>query len=102
MDFNNADYDSINSNLLRVDWNTLLCDTNIDNCVKKFYKCVKTEIDSNVPLKVLNNKNSSYPHWYSGDVIVNIIKKKKLHQIAVLSGLTCDEIDFKRHRAKCI
>ena len=76
--------------------------SDIDDCVNIFYKCINKEIAENVPTRTVKQNTSSYPDWYSSDLIKNIILKKKLHKISIQSGLQDDEIYLKRQRALCI
>ena len=49
-----------------------------------------------------NESNSTYPLWYSSQLISMIINKKKMHKLWLEFDILDDFIEFKRMRALCI
>ena len=98
--FYKANFNLINSRLSAVDWNDLFTIGDIDNNCDKFHNILNKQINLLVPFQ--RSKVTSYPHWYSSDLI-NLIKcKKRAHIIYKQTNLIEDYTEFKRLRAKCI
>lgn len=99
-DFYHADYDEINLRLSRTDWEKLFEGMSLDDNIDGFYSVLNEIITELVPIK--NYKSSSYPKWFSPELITNIINKKKFHKKWLQFNIIDDYIEFKKLRAMCI
>ena len=69
-------FENINA-LLDMDWVLLLGDLDIDSSLNEFHFIVNTVIDNNVPN--MRSNPSTYPEWYTSELIKLISDKKDLH-----------------------
>ena len=100
LNFQKGDYKQINSKISEIDWNMKLNTGTIEKSTEKFYSISNKIIKDHVPL--IKESSSTYPCWYSHELISLIVTKKKLNKL----WLDFDELDsyieFKRIRACCI
>lgn len=96
-----ADFQEIEKELNKIDWEIVWSGNNIEVNTEKFYSKLNSIIDSHVPT-VSNSSKTTYPPWFSFELIKNIIRKKKLHKIWISSDLQEDYIEFKKLRAICL
>ncbi|KAJ8677273.1 hypothetical protein QAD02_013060 [Eretmocerus hayati] len=77
---NMADYNKINAELAKIDWNSIITENmNIDIAVGKFYNCLYGVIAGNVPYA--KKFISTYPVWFDKDLRGEVKLKKKFHAI---------------------
>lgn len=98
--FDKADYVTITDKLKNTKWDEFFDSPSLTKNVDKFYNYLHNLIKSYVPHR--KSSPSTYPVWYSKELISCIIKKKKLHKIWLQSDSLDDHIEFKKYRAKCI
>ena len=72
--FRNADYESIISTLLSMNWNSVLYHEDLNHNLNKFYKVFDSVIEIHVPLTT--EFSSSYPKWYDLELKRAIQDKK--------------------------
>lgn len=68
--------------------------------LEKFYKYLHDLVKLHVPHRIACP--STYPVWYSKELISHIISKKKIHKIWLQTNSLEDYIEYKKLRAKCI
>lgn len=100
LDFRNADYVAINSELLSTNWESLFIENCVDKCTDIFYSVIREIIVDFVPLKRVSL--GTYPVWYSQALITNIVNKKKYHKEWLQFRIYSDYIEFKKLRSMCI
>lgn len=100
LNFDKADYVSINSKLENINWEAEFGEYSLDTSVDKFYSVLNEIIRENVPTKRIFS--SSYPPWFSHELISHIINKKKIHKKWLEFNISEDYVEFKRLRALCI
>lgn len=100
LNFNKADYDVINSKFGSMDWERIFGDVSLDYSVDKFYSIVDKIVYDHVPTTRVTP--SSYPEWYSDELISNVIRKKRMHKQWLEFGVIDDYAEFKKIRAACI
>ena len=83
-----------------IDWAACFRVHDISNNVDLLYDTCNKLIDSHVPLKSI--QPSTYPDWFSKELISKIILKKKFHEIWLQYGNLINYIEFRRLRALCI
>ena len=78
-DFQKTNYENVNVKLKNINWTRLFngCDT--ENSSVNLYTELNQVISEEVPLKTV--KSSSFPRWFSTELVKAIILKKKLHRI---------------------
>lgn len=99
--FYRAEFEVINESILNTNWNDLLNNTDIEVNVNNFNCNLQNLIDSNVP-NCKEQFKSTYPSWFSFDLIKNTLVKKKLHKIWISTDNQEDYIEFKKQRALCL
>ena len=98
-----ADFEKINASINDINWNTVLDCDDVTVNTDVFYSKLLSIIDNQVPDSCNNSKSTStYPAWFSFDLIKYTIIKKKLHKIWISSNLLEDYIEFKKQRAVCL
>lgn len=98
--FEKADYEVIENKLKSIEWDKFFKSNNVNDNVKQFYSLLYDIIKLHVPCS--KACPSSYPVWYSKELINKIITKKRLHKIWLQSDFLEDYILFKKVRAQCI
>lgn len=96
-----ADFDKINVSINLINWDQLLTNSEIEFDTDVFNSKLQEIINTHVPDRKENN-NSTYPPWFSFDLIKLTIIKKKLHKIWLSTDHMEDGILFKRQRAICL
>lgn len=100
LDFLKANYNEINSNLQQCDWSMLFASNSVEENTSQFYSILNYQISKYVPFKKVSD--STYPCWYSSNLISLIIDKKKVHKKWLQFNVPSDGIKFRELRAKCI
>ena len=77
-DYKKADYELVNSELNKIDWQSLLepLSSDTETMVETFYNTVFEVGERTVPKKILKPKSNSFPHWFSTELINVIIQKR--------------------------
>jgi hypothetical protein len=95
-----ADYYKITSELRVVDWEKSLGDCNhVEEMVSIFYDKLNSIVSLNVPKNKTNK--SSYPVWFTGELIKLLREKNKLRQIARRYRNPRDRYEFDILRKRC-
>lgn len=89
----------INDYLGSIDWDRLLFDLSVDEAALLVYDYLNYAIQSFVPERVC--KGSSFPSWFSRELITVIKYKKRFHKQFKMSNSHSDYIQFSFYRAKC-
>lgn len=95
--FRKANFPSLYSSLLAVDWSILQNYTDVNLLCEKFYGILYSLFDIYVPLH--KNKSHSYPKWYTREIILNLKTKSKLHKKYRRTGSIECYNEFKRFRS---
>lgn len=95
-----ADYDIVNAELDKVDWELCLPQDSIENAVDTFYDILNRIIDDLIPTKIINSSHDKFPVWYSRPLIKMIKNKTKTHKKWKIYGRIADYIAFSKLRAK--
>nr|CAI5859616.1 unnamed protein product [Callosobruchus analis] len=74
--FRRADYISLYSALLNVDWSFLLEFTEVDACVDSFYAKLHKIFSDHIPKT--KHHSHVYPKWYTSDIIKSIKAKANM------------------------
>ena len=99
--FYKTNFEVIQESLVNIDWNVLLSHSDVESNTSTFNSCIQGLINDNVP-DMKNNIETTYPPWFSFDLIRNIIIKKKLHKLWLSTNDHDDFIEFKKQRAICL
>lgn len=78
LDFKSANFNVINAKLSEINWNEELNSLSVIEAIDKFYSIILTIIDNEVPKKHI--KLSTFPNWFSKNLIDLIFKKKCAHK----------------------
>ena len=97
--FNNADYLSINSYLGSIDWDLIFQNTEVDAAVDILYAHLTYVTESFLPESV--RRVSSFPVWFSNNLIKMVKAKKLVHRRFKRSNLYCDYLVFTKLRRDC-
>ncbi|KAL3279689.1 hypothetical protein HHI36_017195 [Cryptolaemus montrouzieri] len=100
-DFNKADYNALNHYLSTVDWIFCCSSEDIDAIVIKFHDILLFGFEMFIPKK-RKGKVSSYPTWFTKELIIKIHKKKKIHRKYKVSNNFQDYLSFSDLRSECI
>ena len=99
-DFKNCNYDLINIELNNINWSNLFNNVNCaDTLLDIFYKKLNEIIHKHVPRKKVYL--STFPNWFSSDLIKAIILKKILHRIYKQNMTEADKYKFTEQRRMC-
>lgn len=98
--FYKANYEDINFSINTVNWDQIFNNNTIIQNVNKFYNILNSIIGKFVPVN--KHKPSTYPKWFSFELISSVINKKKIHKKWIQYGNQSDYIEFKRLRAICL
>lgn len=98
-DFKKCDFDSICDYLQHQDWSFLHTISDLETIVNIFYKVLYTAIDTFVPKKKLYC--SSYPVWFTKELIESIKNKKIAHRCYKNSNSDANYQEFSKLRSKC-
>ncbi|CAG9137878.1 unnamed protein product [Plutella xylostella] len=90
--FNRGDYTSIKKYISETDWHSLLSTTNLNDCVKLFYKIIYELRDAFIPTHSLSKLK--YPPWYNSSLIKMIKEKHKHFKKFKLYGNLSDRSSF--------
>ncbi|KAJ8672196.1 hypothetical protein QAD02_003455 [Eretmocerus hayati] len=103
-DFAHADYDEISEHLADINWEDIFSNSDdVDWNLQDFYNTIGRPIDEFTPLKKFHGDDkSSYPTWYSNELISLIIDEEIRHINWKRTGIDSNYIEFKRLRDKCI
>lgn len=80
--YSRADFDTLYELIVKIDWNFVLKENDVDKAVKVLYDLLYACIDLCVPKK--NRKaiaTRRYPIWYTREMITDIALKASLHKI---------------------
>lgn len=77
-DYSNADYNLINIELNRKNWDEILSHGDVNICTEAFYNIIDTIIEVNVPLK--SKSQHKFPIWYKKSTIKVYREKNKYHK----------------------
>jgi hypothetical protein len=98
--FNTCDYTKLNDCLHSVDWSFLDSNTNVDRAIEMFYENTYCILDEVVPVKRVAI-SSTYPKWFTRDLIDLINEKKRLHMQFKNTGYPEDYVAFGDVRKRC-
>ncbi|CAG4962375.1 unnamed protein product [Colias eurytheme] len=98
--FYKADYNSLYTRIMSVDWSALYKMHDIDNILNYFYLILNNILEECVPKTTVKKANSKYhyPDWYTVDLINNIKTKYFLHKKYKTTKLECDYREFSAYR----
>lgn len=76
--YGKGDYDSINNEILDIDWTTTFSGMSLDDSTSFFYRTFNNLRDKHVPCKMVSH--SLFPKWYSQSLIKAIKEKRKFER----------------------
>lgn len=97
--FKRANYAAINDYLSGILWDVELKDKSVDCAVDFLYMHLNCAIANFVPDRTAYR--SSFPGWFSGELIALVRAKKKAHCNYKKSGSLSDYLEFSNARSKC-
>lgn len=98
-DFNNASYNNIKDHLDCINWESLFLDTDLECCVNTFYDVLYSTLDVFVPK--IKRMRSSFPKWFSPELINLIKQKKAAHKKYKQTNSELDYNNFSQLRNLC-
>ncbi|XP_026828978.1 uncharacterized protein LOC113562772 [Ooceraea biroi] len=97
--FRRADYEAINDYLGSINWDAVFEGRNVEDAVGLLYSHLQYAIDSFVPVSVV--RSSSFPAWFTHELISMIRAKRKAHYIYKRTNKFSDYLVFARLRLHC-
>ncbi|XP_011859251.1 PREDICTED: RNA-directed DNA polymerase from mobile element jockey-like [Vollenhovia emeryi] len=97
--FERADYDAINDYLGHIDWDLAISELSVDEATEFLHHHLKYSISTFVPSHVY--VKSSYPAWFSKELISIIRAKKAAHRKYKYTNSFADYMVFSHLRVKC-
>ncbi|KAK2579088.1 hypothetical protein KPH14_010937 [Odynerus spinipes] len=98
-DFIRADYASINNHLCSINWDDALSNLSVNESVELLQSHLEYSIDLFVPTKLV--RKSSYPSWFSSELIRCIKLKKSAHTRFKRYMHFSDYLMFTKLRSDC-
>ena len=99
LDFNNADYEAINSYLSSCNWDECFADVGVDGALDILYLALNDCMEFFVPKKRI--KHSNFPKWFSPYLKDLVCKKKAAHKKFMHTNEHNDYIAFSHIRSLC-
>ena len=96
--FHRANYPLLYQLIYDTDWAFLDGETNVNNAVSEFYNTFYNILDQAVPLYRSDRRKSSFPSWYSKEIINDIREKSHVRNRWKRSGSERDLDMFRRLR----
>lgn len=79
LNFRHANYVELNNFLGSFDWDSVLNLDNVETAVERFYCIINSGVEMYVPKN--RCKNKKFPCWYSNELKLVILNKKRLHKL---------------------
>lgn len=98
-DYAKCDFVALKRYLNNVDWSFLSYNNDIEAITQRFYNFLSTGIESTTPIKRVFR--TSYPVWFTKNLINLISEKKKAHSVYKGSKLESDYVRFSSLRSRC-
>lgn len=97
--FLKADYDTINTKLIGIDWSQEFGSFSAAICVDRFYEIIYSLIDEHVPIKYM--RPEKFPIWFSRALIRTLKCKLKVFNKWRVYKSQSDYLEYSLLRARC-